>query len=148
MKHFYFYSFWFAFMLSYLFSLKSIQPAEFILITLGFILSLYDIKSCSYPFLIWLFPSLTILMITTPTFHSLILLGIGIFAEYKPIKIGSGDFFFLASLGLCLNVEQLLWVIQLASLSALVSFMIKRERHQPLPFIPYLYLAFLFILTL
>ena len=46
---------------------------------------------------------------------SIILLLLGIIAELFDIKIGSGDFFYLASLSLFLDLESILWIVELGS---------------------------------
>ncbi|MGE9904395.1 competence protein ComC [Streptococcus alactolyticus] len=60
------------------------------------------------------------------------------------IKIGSGDFFYLASLSLGFSLTALLWVIELGSLAGILSYLLKRCKHIPL--VPFLFLGYLLVI--
>ncbi|MET3634036.1 A24 family peptidase [Streptococcus porcorum] len=120
--------------------------SHIILIFMGINLSLHDKKWLSFPLLNWLIPTLFLFYLNpiNPLVMSLALLGI--IAEIKDLKMGSGDFFFLASLAFVLKLQDLLWVIQLSSLAGILTFLYHKNPTKRLPFIPYLFLSYLIVL--
>lgn len=77
-----------------------IAPSSLFIFFFSMTLSLYDLKKQSFPLLIWLLPSASLLLFLPLNTVSIILLLLGIIAELFDIRIGSGDFFYLASLSL------------------------------------------------
>lgn len=115
------------------------------ILSLSLFLSIYDYYSRSYPLLFWLLAYGVGFLGCGLNLLSVFFLLIGLLAIIKPIKIGSGDFFYLAFLALFYPLSLILWTIQGASLLGLVySFWSKQK---VLPFIPFLSAA-LFILLL
>ena len=96
-------------------------------ILLSVLLSLYDLKSLGFPILAWLLPTLGLFFFAPLSPIFLILCLLGILAEMTDIKIGSGDFFYLASLSLGLSLTALLWVIELGALAGILSYLHGRE---------------------
>ena len=98
-----------------------IAPSSLFIFFFSMTLSLYDLKNQSFPLLIWLLPSASLLLFLPLNTVSIILLLLGIIAELFDIKIGSGDFFYLASLSLFL------------------------DKNKRIPFIPFLFLGYLLV---
>lgn len=121
-----------------------ISISQFLLLGTSLTLSLYDLKSHSFPLVVWLLAFILLSVLSTWQPATLVFLLLALIAEYKPIKIGSGDFLYLALLSLLQSFEALLWVIQLASCLGILRFAIKKDRE--LPFIPYLSLAYMLVL--
>ncbi|VUW94213.1 Uncharacterised protein [Streptococcus pasteurianus] len=104
-------------------------------------LSLYDLKRQEFPLLVWLLPSIFLLFVTPINALAIILLAFGIMAELIDLKIGSGDFFYLASLSLLLDVQTILWIIELGSLSGIIYYFFQTNKR--IPFVPFLFLGYL-----
>lgn len=117
--------------------------SQVFIICLSLTLSLYDWRNQSFPLLVWLIPSLVALPFTGINSLALCFLLFGVMAELVDLKIGSGDFYYLATLSLFLSFQEILWVVQLASLSAILAcFFIQTKR---LPFVPFLFFGYLVI---
>ena len=70
------------------------------------------------------------------------LLILGIIAHFIDIRIGAGDFLFLASCALIFSPTELLILIQFASTTGILAFLLQRKRKAPIrafPLICYLY---------
>ena len=106
-------------------------------------LSLYDLKRQEFPLLVWLLPSIFLLFVTPINALAIILLAFGIMAELIDLKIGSGDFFYLASLSLLLDLQTILWIIELASLSGIIYYFFQTNKR--IPFVPFLFLGYLIL---
>lgn len=104
-------------------------------------LAYHDIRTQSYPLWLWILGELPLVVIFPLNKTSLLLLVLGILAYFIPIGIGSGDFLYLSSLTLWLDFQQLLWIIQLASLFGIAYIFYRQKRQEPIPFIPFLALA-------
>lgn len=115
-------------------------------ILLSVLLSLYDLKSLGFPILAWLLPTLGLFFFAPLSPIFLILCLLGILAEMTDIKIGSGDFFYLASLSLGLSLTALLWVIELGSLAGILSYLLKLKRCKHIPLVPFLFLGYLLVI--
>ncbi|MFU2206634.1 prepilin peptidase [Streptococcus pluranimalium] len=123
-----------------------LTPSQAILLATSLCLSLYDIKSHSFPFMIWLFAFILMSLFYHWENMTVVLLLIGFLAEIKNIRMGSGDFLFLALLSLSISFQEILWLIQIASGLGILALTIKKDRE--LAFVPYLSLAYVFILII
>ena len=65
---------------------------------------------------------------------------LGIFAHFIDIRMGAGDFLFLASCALVFSATELLILIQLASAMGILAFLLQKKKER-LPFVPFLLLA-------
>ncbi|MDY4762010.1 A24 family peptidase [Streptococcus thoraltensis] len=121
-----------------------LNPSQVILLAASLCLSLYDFKSHSFPLVIWLMIFIPMALINhwQPVTSVFILLGI--LAEIQDIKMGSGDFLYLALLSLAMSFEEILWIIQIASLMGILILSSKKDRE--LAFVPYLSLAYVILL--
>lgn len=121
-----------------------LTPSQAILLATSLCLSLYDIKSHSFPFMIWLFVFIPMSLFYHWENMTVVLLLIGFLAEIKNIRMGSGDFLFLALLSLSIGFQEILWLIQIASGLGILALTIKKDRE--LAFVPYLSLAYVIVL--
>lgn len=65
---------------------------------------------------------------------------LGILAHFIDIRMGAGDFLFLASCALVFSVTELLILIQFASATGILAFRLQKKKER-LPFVPFLLLA-------
>lgn len=114
----------------------------------SFGLAYHDCRTKSYPLWLWLLGELPLLVIFPLNKTSLFLLLLGGITYFITIDIGSGDFLYLSSLALWLSPQQLLWVIQLASLLGIGYIFYRQKRQEPIPFIPFLAVAGLLIIIM
>ena len=121
-----------------------LTPSQAILLATSLCLSLYDIKSHSFPFMIWLFVFIPMSLFYHWENMTVVLLLIGFLAEIKNIRMGSGDFLFLALLSLSIGFQEILWLIQIASGLGIIALIIKKDRE--LAFVPYLSVAYVIVL--
>lgn len=114
----------------------------------GLVLAGHDLRSQSYPLWLWLLGTAILLPFFPITTTSLILFLLAILAEVKDIKLGSGDLLYLATLSLRLDLNQLLWLVQIASLSGIIWVLWNKKRDQALAFIPFLLFGHVTVLLL
>lgn len=119
-------------------------PCTCIILT-GIVLSIYDIKHREYPFWIWAIFTTLAVFLSALNLPFLVCLFLAYLAEKYPLKIGSGDLLYLASLSLIFSVNDLLWIVQISSVIGIVSIFLLNMQKKPLPFIPFLLLASLVI---
>jgi len=65
---------------------------------------------------------------------------LGILAHFIDIRIGAGDFLFLASCALVFTLTEILILIQFASTTGILAFLLLKKKER-LPFVPFLLLA-------
>lgn len=126
-----------------LIELQILSLAQFLLILAGLVLAIYDIKNREYPLMVWLvFAGLVLALIgfNLPFFFFLML---GLLAEIFPLKMGSGDFLYMALIALVFSVTDLLWIIQISSFLGIFFTVSLRQKSPQIPFIPYLLLGIL-----
>lgn len=140
------YPFWYAlfeFGLGLLFltwSLGWISLGQAILITAGSTLGIYDFRHQEYPLLVWLTFHLILMAFCSWNLVMVFFLILGIMAHFIDIRIGAGDFLFLASCALVFSVTELLILIQFASAAGILVFLSQKKKER-LPFVPFLLLA-------
>ena len=140
------YPFWYAFFelsLGLLFLAESVgflTLGQVILITAGLTLGIYDLRHQEYPLLVWLIFHLFLIVCCGWNLVMIFFLILGILAHFIDIRIGAGDFLFLASCALVFSLTEMLILIQFASTTGILAFLLlmKKER---LPFVPFLLLA-------
>ncbi|WP_303972014.1 A24 family peptidase [Streptococcus merionis] len=118
---------------------------ELLLIYAGLLLSYYDCKNQTYPLMVWLvFFMMTSILSpwNTITLACLLLAGL---AQLGFIKMGAGDFLYLASISLAFDLQELLWLLQIACLTAIFYYLVSKRRAS-IPFVPFLFLGFLLVL--
>lgn len=117
-----------------------ISIGQVILITAGLTLGIYDFRHQEYPLLVWLTFHLILLVFCGWNLIMLFFLALGIMAHFIDIRIGAGDFLFLASCSLVFSVTELLILIQFASAAGILAFLSQKKKER-LPFVPFLLLA-------
>ena len=140
------YPFWYAFIelfLGLLFLAESmgfLTLGQVILITAGLTLGIYDFRHQEYPLLVWLIFHLFLMFFGSWNLAMAFLLILGIIAHFIDIRIGAGDFLFLASCALIFSLTEMLILIQFASTTGILAFLLLKKKER-LPFVPFLLLA-------
>ena len=140
------YPFWYAFfelglgLLFLAWSVGFLTLGQVILVTAGLTLSIYDLRHQEYPLLVWLAFHLILMVCCGWNLVMAFFLILGVIAHLIDIRIGAGDFLFLASCALVFSLTEILIVIQFASTTGILAFLLLKKRER-LPFVPFLLLA-------
>ena len=140
------YPFWYAFFelgsgLFFLaFSWEFLTLNQVILITAGLTLGIYDLRHQEYPLLVWLTFHLVLMVCCGWNLIMAFFLVLGIISHVIDIRIGAGDFLFLASCALVFTLTELLILIQFSSTTGILAFLLLKKKER-LPFVPFLLLA-------
>lgn len=140
------YPIWYAFFelsLGLLFLAESVgflTLGQVILITAGLTLGIYDFRHQEYPLIIWLIFHLILMVCCGWNLVMIFFLILGILAHFIDIRIGAGDFLFLASCALIFSLTEMLILIQFASTTGILAFLLLKKKER-LPFVPFLLLA-------
>ena len=140
------YPFWYAFfefglgLLFLAFSWEFLTLGQLILITAGLTLGIYDLQHQEYPLLVWLTFHLILMVCCGWNLVMISFLILGILAHFIDIRIGAGDFLFLASCALIFSPTELLILIQFASTTGILAFLLQKKKER-LPFVPFLLFA-------
>ena len=113
---------------------------QVILITAGLTLGIYDFYHQEYPLLVWMIFHLILMASSGLNLVMVFFLILGILAHFINIRIGAGDFLFLASCSLIFSATELLILIQFASAAGILAFLLQKKKER-LPFVPFLLLA-------
>ena len=113
---------------------------QIILITAGLTLGIYDFRHQEYPLLVWLTFHLILMACSVWNLVMVFFLVLGIMAHFIDIRMGAGDFLFLASCALVFSATELLILIQFASATGILAFLLQKKKER-LPFVPFLLLA-------
>ena len=119
-------------------SLSYLNISQLVLLIMGITLALYDQREQEYPILIWLFFHLLLLFLVGFNLLMTIFLALGILAHFVDLRIGAGDFLFLASCSTIFNLTEVLLIIQIASIIGLLLFGLKSKKDR-LAFVPCLF---------
>ena len=122
------------------FSCSFLTLSQVILITAGLTLSIYDLRHQEYPLLVWLIFHLILMVCCNWNLAMAFFLILGIIAHVIDIRIGAGDFLFLASCALVFTHTEILILIQFASTTGILAFLLLKKKER-LPFVPFLLLA-------
>ena len=140
------YPFWYAFFelsLGLLFLAESVgflTLGQVILITAGLTLGIYDFRHQEYPLLVWMTFHLILMVSSGWNLVMVFFLILGILAHFIDIRIGAGDFLFLASCALIFSLTEMLILIQFSSTTGILAFLLLKKKER-LPFVPFLLLA-------
>lgn len=140
------YPFWYALfelVLGLLFlawSLGLLSLGQVILITAGLTLGIYDFRHQEYPLLVWVTFHLILMACSGWNLIMVFFLVLGILTHFIDIRMGTGDFLFLASCALVFSATELLILIQFASATGILAFLLQKKKER-LPFVPFLLLA-------
>ena len=113
---------------------------QVILITAGLTLGIYDFRHQEYPLLVWIVFHLLLMVCSGWNLVMIFFLALGIVAHFIDIRMGAGDFLFLASCALIFSATELLILIQFASATGILVFLLQKKKER-LPFVPFLLLA-------
>ena len=123
-----------------LYSWELLSLSQVILITAGLTLGIYDFRHQEYPLLVWMTFHLILMASSGWNLVMVFFLVLGILAHFIDIRMGAGDFLFLASCSLVFSVTELLILIQFASATGILAFLLQKKKER-LPFVPFLLLA-------
>ena len=123
-----------------LYSWELLSLSQVILITAGLTLGIYDLRHQEYPLLVWIVFHLLLIVCSGWNLIMVFFLALGILAHFIDIRMGAGDFLFLASCALVFSVTELLILIQFASATGILAFLLQKKKER-LPFVPFLLLA-------
>ena len=123
-----------------LYSWELLSLSQVILITAGLTLGIYDFRHQEYPLLVWMTFHLILMAGSGWNLVMVFLLVLGIVAHFIDIRMGAGDFLFLASCALVFSATELLILIQFASATGILAFLLQKKKER-LPFVPFLLLA-------
>lgn len=121
-------------------SLGFLTLGQVILVTAGLTLGIYDLRHQEYPLIVWLAFHLILMICCSWNLIMAFFLILGIIAHVIDIRIGAGDFLFLASCSLVFTLTEILILIQFASTTGILAFLLLKKRER-LPFVPFLLLA-------
>ncbi len=113
---------------------------QVILITAGLTLGIYDLRHQEYPLLVWIVFHLLLMVCSGWNLVMVFFLVLGILAHFIDIRMGAGDFLFLASCALVFSMTELLILIQFSSVMGILAFLLQKKKER-LPFVPFLLLA-------
>ena len=116
-------------------SLGTISISQLLLLTMGLTLAIYDQREQQYPLMVWLFFQLSLMMTASVNPLMLFFLTLGLLAFFYNLRIGAGDFLFLASCSAIFSLTEILILIQIASFSGLACFCFKKKKDR-LAFVP------------
>ena len=116
-------------------SLGYLSLAQLLLLMTGLTLAIYDQREQEYPLLIWLI--FQFLLMATAGINPLMVffLVLGLLAFFFNLRIGAGDFLFLASCSAIFSLTEILILIQIACFSGLTCFCFKKKKDR-LAFVP------------
>ena len=140
------YPVWYAFfelglgLLFLAFSCSFLTLGQVIMVAAGLTLSIYDLRHQEYPLIVWLIFHLILMVCCSWNLAMAFFLILGIIAHFIDIRIGAGDFLFLASCALVFSLTEILILIQFASTTGILSFLLLKKKER-LPFVPFLLLA-------
>ena len=123
-----------------LYSWELLSLSQVILITAGLTLGIYDFRHQEYPLLVWMTFHLILMASSGWNLVMVFFLALGILAHFIDIRMGAGDFLFLASCSIFFSVTELLILIQFASAMGILAFLLQKKKER-LPFVPFLLLA-------
>ena len=122
------------------FSWGFLTLGQVILITAGLTLGIYDFRHQEYPLLVWLIFHLILMVCCDWNLVMIFFLILGFLAHFIDIRIGAGDFLFLASCSLVFTLTEILILIQVASTTGILAFLLLKKKER-LPFVPFLLFA-------
>ena len=121
-------------------SWELLSLSQVILITAGLTLGIYDFHHQEYPLLVWMTFHLILMASSGWNLVMVFFLILGILAHFIDIRMGAGDFLFLASCALTFSMTELLILIQFSSATGILAFLLQKKKER-LPFVPFLLLA-------
>ena len=127
-------------LISLVYSRGLLSLGQVILITAGLTLGIYDFRHQEYPLLVWMTFHLILMASSGWNLVMVFFLALGFLAHFIDIRMGAGDFLFLASCAIVFSATELLILIQFASATGILAFLLQKKKER-LPFVPFLLLA-------
>lgn len=121
-------------------SWELLSLGQVVLITAGLTLGIYDFRHQEYPLLVWMTFHLILMASSGWNLVMVFFLALGMLAHFIDIRMGAGDFLFLASCAIIFSATELLILIQFASATGILAFLLQKKKER-LPFVPFLLLA-------
>ena len=121
-------------------SWELLSLGQVVLITAGLTLGIYDFRHQEYPLLVWMTFHLILMASSGWNLVMVFFLVLGMLAHFIDIRMGAGDFLFLASCAIVFSATELLILIQFASAAGILAFLLQKKKER-LPFVPFLLLA-------
>ena len=116
-------------------SLGILSISQLLVVTMGLTLAIYDQRDQQYPLMVWLIFQLLLMVTAGINLLMLFFLSLGLLAFFYNLRIGAGDFLFLASCSAIFSLTEILILIQIASFSGLACFCFKKKKDR-LAFVP------------
>ena len=116
-------------------SLGILSISQLLVVTMGLTLAIYDQRDQQYPLMVWLIFQLLLMVTAGINLLMLFFLALGLLAFFYNLRIGAGDFLFLASCSAIFSLTEILILIQIASFSGLACFCFKKKKDR-LAFVP------------
>lgn len=116
-------------------SLGILSISQLLVVTMGLTLAIYDQREQQYPLMVWLIFQLLLMVTAGINLLMLFFLSLGLLAFFYNLRIGAGDFLFLASCSAIFSLTEILILIQIASFSGLACFCFKKKKDR-LAFVP------------
>ena len=116
-------------------SLSILSHSQLLVVTMGLTLAIYDQRDQQYPLMVWLIFQLLLMVTAGINLLMLFFLALGLLAFFYNLRIGAGDFLFLASCSAIFSLTEILILIQIASFSGLACFCFKKKKDR-LAFVP------------
>ena len=127
-------------------SLSILTISQLLVVTLGLTLAIYDQREQQYPLMVWLIFHLLLIVTTGVNLLVFFFLALGLLAFFYNLRIGAGDFLFLASCSAIFSLTEILILIQIASFSGLACFCFKKTKDR-LAFVPCLLLGVVVLIS-
>ncbi|MDR0300044.1 MAG: prepilin peptidase [Streptococcaceae bacterium] len=112
-----------------------LELALFFLMSL--VLSVCDWREHAFPVSIWLGFTLIILAVSTINWAFILFLILSALTERFVRKMGAGDVLWLATASLIFSFQQLIWLVQCASLAGILFYFVTHKKNE-IPFVPFL----------
>ncbi|EJO18927.1 peptidase, A24 type IV prepilin peptidase family protein [Streptococcus sp. AS14] len=116
-------------------SLGILSISQLLVVTMGLTLAIYDQREQQYPLMVWLIFQLLLIVTASINLLMLFFLALGLLAFFCNLRIGAGDFLFLASCSAIFSLTEILILIQIASFAGLACFCFKKKKDR-LAFVP------------
>ncbi|MGT2667408.1 prepilin peptidase [Streptococcus rifensis] len=105
------------------------------------VLTIYDSKNQTYPLMVWLSFFILTSLLAPWQMATVICFFLAGLAQLGYIPMGAGDFLVLASISLVFSVQELLWLLQIASLLGIAYYAVRKTKGS-IPFVPFLGIAY------
>lgn len=128
----------------HLYGAITLSQVAFLLFSLC--LAIYDVKTQSFPLVIWLVMTpFFLLLMKQPLVIFFLFLTLAVLSFLKNLPLGEGDLLYLATSSLIFPFNHSLMAIEIACLLGLAYYGLQKDKTITIPFIPFLALGFLMI---